>query len=161
MLFLTGKCINFITLAKELIYLILILLISTQVSIHLKPTYAQESNTSISGYITDAVTGEALIGTNILVYKDSLNVNEPPFTGSSANRYGFYVVPALENGTYIFIFRHIGYKSHVREISLVGDTSYRRLHIEMYADSIKLDEIVVEGKKKTISRKSAKALNLL
>jgi outer membrane cobalamin receptor len=101
------------------------LLITTQFSAHLKPSYAQESNFSISGYITDAVTGEA----------------------SSANRYGFYVVPSLEMGMYIFIFRHIGYKTAVRQLSLMGDTSYQTLQIEMYADSIELEEVVVEGKK--------------
>jgi hypothetical protein len=130
-----------------LILLILILLVSTQFSAHLNPTYAQESKVSVSGFITDAVTGEALIGTNILVYKDSLNIKEPPFTGSSANRYGFYAVPSLEKGIYIFIFRHIGYKAAIRELSLIGDTSYQSLHIEMFADSIKLDEVIVEGKK--------------
>ncbi|UCH64782.1 MAG: TonB-dependent receptor plug domain-containing protein [Ignavibacterium sp.] len=130
-----------------MIFLILILLISTQLSIYLNTIFAQESKVSVSGFITDVVTGEALIGTNILVYKDSLNINEQPFTGSSANRYGFYVVPSLERGLYIFIFRHIGYKTTIRQLSLIGDTSYQTLNIEMYADSIKLDEVVVEGKK--------------
>ena len=134
-------------MASELRFIILILFLSTQFLFHLELIYAQNPNISVSGFITDAVTGEALIGTNILVYKDSLNVNEPPFTGSSANRYGFYVVPSLQNGVYIFIFRHIGYKSTVRQLSLLGDTTYQTLHIEMFADSIQLDEVVVEGKK--------------
>ncbi len=108
---------------------------------------AQQKDFNVSGFITDLVTGEELIGTNILIYKDSIDFDAPPLTGTSANRYGFYVVPSLDEGTYIFIFRHIGYKTLIKEINFEGDSTYQILSIEMQQEDIKLEEVVIEGKK--------------
>jgi hypothetical protein len=110
-------------------------------------TIAQQHNFNVSGFITDSVTGEELIGTNILVYQDSIDFNSHPLTGTSANRYGFYAIPSLKKGTYIFIFRHIGYKTVLRELILTGDSTYQTLSVEMLAEDIELEEVVIEGKK--------------
>ncbi|MGB5894951.1 MAG: TonB-dependent receptor [Ignavibacteriaceae bacterium] len=108
---------------------------------------AQQNDYNVSGFITDLVTGEELIGTNILIYKDSIDFDSPPLTGTSANRYGFYSVPSLDEGTYIFVFRHIGYKTLIKQINFEGDSTYRTLSIEMQQEDIKLEEVVIEGKK--------------
>ncbi|MGB5846953.1 MAG: TonB-dependent receptor [Ignavibacteriaceae bacterium] len=108
---------------------------------------AQRNDYNVSGFITDLVTGEELIGTNILIYKDSIDFDSPPLTGTSANRYGFYSVPSLDEGTYIFVFRHIGYKTLIKQINFEGDSTYRTLSIEMQQEDIKLEEVVIEGKK--------------
>ena len=88
---------------------------------------AQQNDYNVSGFITDLVTGEELIGTNILIYKDSISFNSPPLTGTSANRYGFYSVPSLDEGIYFFVFRHIGYKTLIKEITCESDSTYQKL----------------------------------
>jgi len=125
----------------------LILLVNTFLLISAHDFKAQQKNYNVSGFITDAVTGEELIGTNILIYKDSIDFNAPPLTGTSANRYGFYSVPSLEEGTYIFVIRHIGYKTLIKEMEFIGDSTYQTLSIEMQQEDIKLEEVVIEGKK--------------
>jgi outer membrane cobalamin receptor len=125
----------------------LILLVTTFLFFSQQDFIAQQIYFNVSGFITDSVTGEELIGTNILIYKDSIDFNSPPLTGTSANRYGFYAVPSLDEGTYIFVFRHIGYKTLLRQIILSGDSSYYRLSVKMGKEDIELHEIVIEGKK--------------
>ena len=125
----------------------LILLVTTFLLFSSPDFIAQQKDFNVSGFITDLVTGEELIGTNVLIYKDSIDFDAPPLTGTSANRDGFYAVPSLNEGTYIFVFRHIGYKTLIKEINLEGDSTYQTLSIEMQQEDIKLEEVVIEGKK--------------
>jgi len=108
---------------------------------------SQEKNISISGFIYDAITGEALIGTNILVYKDTLNINLDPIYGAAANNFGFYMLPKLNREKYYIIFRYIGYKTAVKEVDLTSLESNLNYNVQLKPVNIKLDEIVVEGKK--------------
>lgn len=113
----------------------------------IKNLFAQQNDYSVSGFITDEITGEELFGTNILIYKSPLDLDAPPVTGTASNRYGFYAVPSLESGIYIFIYKHLGYKTVLKEINLSGDSVYRKHSIGMFAEDIKLEEVLVEGKK--------------
>ena len=112
-----------------------------------KTLIAQNSNFNVSGFITDEVTGEELFGTNILLYQYPLNLNEPPVTGTSTNRFGFYTIPNIDEGGYVIIFRHIGYRPAIKEITFSGDSLFRKLTLELQPENIELEEVVVEGKK--------------
>ncbi|MEO8399660.1 MAG: TonB-dependent receptor, partial [Ignavibacteriaceae bacterium] len=112
-----------------------------------KPVKAQPDKINISGFVKDAVTGEALIGANILIYKDTLNFSLPPFSGAAANSYGFYVIPNVSKSNYYLIARYIGYKTVIREINIQIDKETITINIEMNSVELRLDEVVVEGKK--------------
>jgi outer membrane cobalamin receptor len=109
--------------------------------------FAQTETYTLAGFVKDAVTGEALVGTNILVYDDSLNVSQPPLTGTATNRFGYYAIPSLYNKKYILIFRHLGYKTTIREVYITGRTPSEALSIDMLSENIRLEEIIVEGEK--------------
>jgi len=64
---------------------------------------------TLSGFTTNAKTGEALTGTNVYV--------EQYRTGSSSNAYGFYSL-TLPEGDYTVNYRFIGYESEVTNIRL-------------------------------------------
>jgi hypothetical protein len=108
----------------------------------------QNKEVKISGMITDASTGEALIRTNILLYKDTLSLRSPPFRGAVTNRFGFYVIPDVPPADYFIISRYIGYKTVVRELKINGSENSFRFNIEMEPENIKLEEVVVKGEKK-------------
>ena len=110
-------------------------------------TNAQTKTFTLSGFVKDATTGEVLVGTNILVYYDSLNFNNPPVTGTATNRFGYYVIPSLKTKKYIIIFRHIGYKTSLREIYLKSDRPSETFSIELIPEEIQLNEVIVEGEK--------------
>ena len=110
-------------------------------------SFSQEKEITITGFIYDSVTGESLIGTNILVYKDSINLDSNPTYGSAANNYGYYVLPKLKRAMYFLIYRHIGYKTAIKEIDVTLPETNINFNIQLEPENIKLGEIIVEGKK--------------
>ena len=95
---------------------------------------AQQKST-LSGYITDSKTGEAIIGAKIYVP----NLRQ----GTVTNTYGFYSI-TLEKGTYNFEFSAIGQKTESRSVDLTQDVS---LSLEMGSELSELQEVTVNGKK--------------
>jgi len=96
------------------------------------PVLSQEKYT-ISGYITDAESGEALMGASFQIVELK--------TGSIANAYGFYsiTVPA---GTYTLRYSFVGYKKIEETVSISGDlTKNAALEREMAV----VDEVVVKA----------------
>ncbi|MCF6270094.1 MAG: TonB-dependent receptor [Melioribacteraceae bacterium] len=108
---------------------------------------AQGKNVTISGLITDATTGDQMIGANILVYKDSIDIDNPPFKGTSSNRYGFYVIPNVSKGNYFIIFRSIGFKSKIEEVNITVLSGSLSLNVKMEQEDVELQEIIVRDKK--------------
>lgn len=105
----------------------------------------QSNNLSISGFVKDATTGETLVGTNLLLYKDSLNLDELPYLGTVTNKFGYYVLPNLIKSKYYLITRHIGYRTNVSEIMVAGEQKNVINSIDLYSVEIELEEVVVEG----------------
>ncbi len=108
----------------------------------------QNKDIKISGLITDASTGEALIRTNILLYKDTLSFDNPPLSGAVTNQFGFYVIPDIQPGDYFLIARYIGYKTAVRELNVDDAKPTFSFNIVLEPENIKLEEVVVRGEKK-------------
>jgi len=108
---------------------------------------AQTDSYIISGFVTDAITGEAIVGTNILLFKDSLNFNELPLTGTATNKFGYYVIPSLTTGKYYLVARYIGYKTNIFEISIGGTQQNEIYPIQLSQEDIKLEEVIIEGKR--------------
>jgi outer membrane cobalamin receptor len=109
--------------------------------------FGQQKENIISGFVKDSITGESLVGTNILLYKDSIKVNSPPLAGCSTNRFGYFVIPSLSSGRYFIIVRHIGYKTYVTDINLRGEKIIENLSIQLSPEDIQLEEVIVKGKK--------------
>lgn len=96
--------------------------------------FAQQKST-LSGYITDSKTGEAIIGAKVAV--PSIR------QGTVTNTYGFYSI-TLENGNYTFEISAIGQKTENRNIELTQDIT---LSLEMGSELSELQEVTVNGKK--------------
>ena len=109
--------------------------------------FAQTDRYTLAGFVKDATTGEALVGTNILLYDDSLNLNQPPVSGTATNRFGYYAIPSLQIKKYVLIFRHIGYKTAIREVSISGYTPSESFSVDMVSEEIQLKEVIVEGER--------------
>lgn len=103
-----------------------------------------QNRNNISGYITDAVSGENLSGANIFLFKDTLSLS--PLRKTSSNVQGFYVLPKVESDIYFLLIRYIGYKPELKKIDLKKDI---RLNIEL--SPIDRKEIVIKGKKEDLN----------
>jgi hypothetical protein len=113
-----------------------VLLIPIVLCLFLVKAYSQEKYT-ISGIISDAETGETMIGATI-------SVKELTATGTITNAYGYYSL-TLPKGEYTVVFSYIGYKSIENIISLNED---KRLDYKLSPDSETLEAVVVPQKRK-------------
>ena len=93
-------------------------------------SYGRET---ISGYIRDASTGEALIAANVII--------EELGTGTSTNAYGYYAL-SLEPGVYTLIFSYVGYETVTRVVTLSKGLV---LNIELKELLLELEEVTISS----------------
>ncbi len=106
------------------LFLVLILLFSS--------AFSQETHT-VSGYVKDAESGEALIGATIYLQEQG--------KGAATNVYGFYSF-TVPSGSYHIKISFVGYKDYSSIVDLKDDV---RLNIELSQESDILQEVVVEA----------------
>ena len=98
----------------------------------------------IAGKVTDAQTGEDLIGINVLV--------EGTTQGAATGVDGTYIINNLEPGVYTLIFSGVGYqKQKVTEVRVSSDFT-TRIDIQLSSEAISLETIVVEAKNPMIRK---------
>ncbi|WP_289055607.1 TonB-dependent receptor [Carboxylicivirga marina] len=98
-------------------------------------SYAQNKFT-ISGEVTDAETGEALIG--VTIYTADKTV------GTMTNTYGFYSL-TLPEGEQTVLYSFVGYQTQQRDIKLTANQSIK---IQLAVNETALNEVVVSAEKK-------------
>ncbi|SDR78470.1 TonB-dependent receptor [Christiangramia echinicola] len=98
--------------------------------------YAQTG--SISGTITDAATGEPLLGTNIVVRGTN--------TGASTNESGYYKLD-LEPDDYTIEVFFIGYETLTRDITIESGQDMT-MDFSLNASSSVMDEVVVSANRR-------------
>ena len=114
-------------MTRKIIYLLLIL--SSNI-------YSANKHT-ISGTITDASSGESLIGT-------SISLKEINGTGVTTNAYGYYSL-TLADGNYNLIISYLGYKT--QNIAIVLNEN-KMLNIKLVPNSQQLDEVEITAVRK-------------
>ena len=119
---------NFLRLMRP--FLILFLTFSCLTLSAQKPT-----TYTISGYVADATSGEAMIG--VKIYVPTIN------KGTITNNYGFFSL-TLEEGDYQIQFRSALFPTEIKDIKLFRDIDY---NIELGSSFQNLEEVVVNGKK--------------
>jgi len=107
------------------ILLVFTLLVSTQMS---------RAQSAVNGYVTDATTGETLIGASV----GFPEINR----GASSNTFGYYSITDLRAGTYTLQASFIGYQTLRREITL-GMNETLRLDLALTPSGVELEEVVV------------------
>ncbi len=98
-------------------------------------SYFAQDNHILSGYLTDASSGEVLISSQVSV--PSLKV------GVLTNNYGFYSL-SVPSGIYMIEFKSPGFDIFVKEIDLTIDVV---LNFEFHVKTMELEEVVVSSKK--------------
>ena len=90
---------------------------------------------TISGYVKDAGSGEALPGAAISVKETTI--------GALANQYGFYSL-SLKPAKYLLEIRYLGYKVIEKSIELDNDIT---LNIELVPESKQIEEVVITAER--------------
>ena len=92
-----------------------------------------------SFHFYDEQTQEALIGVNVLVYKD-----DKYLTGNSSDNKGNMSLQSLEKGSYRFQFRYLGYEAIDKVFQISGNGTMK---IPMKPSNFVLSEVVITGLK--------------
>lgn len=87
---------------------------------------------TISGKVTNAETGENLIGANVYIASLSL--------GAITNTEGFYSIEKVPAGTYVIKVSYIGFEPVEEEINITGNMV---LNYELTSTSVLLQDVVV------------------
>lgn len=90
---------------------------------------------TISGYVKDASTGEALIGANVYI-KETLK-------GVQTNQYGYYSL-SVEGGSLTLMSSFIGFNDFINPLVLDKDI---RVNIDLKSKAIETQEVVITGEK--------------
>ena len=88
----------------------------------------------ISGYLRENLTGEALIGVNV--------VTGGLGTGTTTNEYGFYSL-SLSQGTHDVVFSYLGFGEDSRTFDLQKDTV---ISIDLHETSLGMREVVIHAR---------------
>lgn len=91
---------------------------------------------TVSGYVRDAKTGEALIGVNVII-------QELTSTGATTNAYGFYSI-TIAAGNYTAAAQFIGYETRSIAVELTQNT---RVDFEIRENVTQLDVVEVTAEK--------------
>ena len=90
---------------------------------------------TLSGYVKDSKTGEALLGCNVVI--------KELHKGTNTNTYGFYSL-TLDKGNYTLLLNYIGYKDQLIAVDLSRDQT---INIELELFSIETKEVEVKGER--------------
>jgi hypothetical protein len=110
--------------------------------------FGQIQKVNISGLVSDYKSGEALLGANILLYKDSLKQSEM-IRGTASNKYGFFSLPSVDAGEYYIFASNIGYETTIKRVTLTDTSASMRIDIELVEKPYILEEVVVEERRET------------
>ena len=91
-------------------------------------------NVVLSGRVTDATTGEALIG--VTVY------NTQRRAGTTTNSAGHYSITLPSNRAQELVFSYVGYAPETQNLTLTRDT---KLDVQLRQDTQSLSEVQVYG----------------
>lgn len=114
--------------------LIFCLLLLLSPAMRMKSQVGGVQKFTLSGYITDAVSGETLIGANVICLETQ--------TGASTNAYGFFSF-TQSSGEVVLRFSYIGYKTVQKTVTLDRNVE---LNVKLEPQG-QLDEIVVLGER--------------
>ncbi len=106
--------------------------------ISLFTSIAFAQTTRISGIITDAETGETLIGANVFIRETG--------RGMATDRNGYYVINNVGVEPFTLIVSFLGYVQHEQIISLTANQS-EKINLSLKTEVIKLKEVDVTAEK--------------
>ena len=108
--------------------------------------HAQGDRPAIAGTVTDSVSGEVLIGAQVMLAQT--NEDSIPLVGrrgTTTNRYGFYSLPDVAPGRYLLSFRTLGYRTWSTPVSVVQEGADLTVDAGLVQEDIRLAEVVVEA----------------
>ena len=106
---------------------------------------------TLKGRVTDADTGEPLIGANVIIQKTNL--------GAATDLDGYYKIMNITPGLYSVKFSYVGYKTFTKEKVEIKQPGVTEINAALTTDFV-LSEIVVESQR-IIEEKSTNTVRVI
>ncbi|MEX1140392.1 MAG: TonB-dependent receptor [Bacteroidota bacterium] len=113
------------------------------------PLQAQDQSlpVTVSGTVTEAKSGEALLGFHVLAFRDTLGHEDQFLRGVATNKQGYYSLQQLPPGRYIIRVSGVGYGTLVDTLLLFGTEKNIWHSFSLSQTDIRLEEVVVESRR--------------
>jgi outer membrane receptor protein involved in Fe transport len=102
----------------------------------------------IKGKVTDAVTGEVLVGSTIFIKE--LN------TGTNSGLDGSYIIKNIPSGNYSVICSYIGYITNEKSVTILDDEN-KSLNFNLQLQTNELDQVIITAQSEKNSDVSARS----
>ncbi len=121
-----------------------------QVILKEQPVKLHRQLSTVSGIVTDSLTGEWIAGANVVLRGSA----EPAATivqrWCPTNLYGFYALRRVPAGTYTIVIHALGYQTTEIPVIVAGDDPVRQ-DVGLRQEEIVLQEVTVEGHLKALA----------
>ncbi|MBN2279111.1 MAG: TonB-dependent receptor [Candidatus Marinimicrobia bacterium] len=112
----------------------------------------------VKGMITDARTGEPLMGANVVIVN---NDNKSEFFGSASDINGMYLITQVPSGTYTMTVTFISYSKYtVREVK-VSSNRMTKIDAKMEVEAISGQEVIVTADRPAVDVKTANSSQMI
>lgn len=113
---------------------------------------------SVSGLINDLVSKEAVISATVALYTDSIIRKDNFIKGAYSNKFGFYSLPNIENGTYYIVISSVGYNLKMNKLILTN--SDIRENILLESVSLQTQELTVTADRESSPTNSISSISI-
>lgn len=98
-------------------------------------TLALSQNGTITGNVTDAATGESIIGANAVIQGTTV--------GASTDLDGNFTISNVKPGTYTLVISFVTYKSHIVSDLTVESGKKTSVQVQLSEESTELEDVIV------------------
>ena len=100
-------------------------------------SFAQNGSATISGFVFDESSSEAIIGVNVFLEKEQI--------GASTNNSGYYVITDVPQGELKLVASFLGYKTEKRSINVLSGDKKIKVNIFLKPEILETETIVVSA----------------
>jgi hypothetical protein len=117
-----------------------------QVIVKRQESQQQEASATISGTVTDSLSGEWIAGASVLLQDSADGTNKTVLRWCPTNDFGFFSLPRAPFGSYILAVRALGYEN-VSRVATVKPDGNLQCDVGMRPKDIMMQEVTVEGRR--------------
>lgn len=108
-------------------------------------SFSSFAQTTMSGIVTEAKSGEVVIGASIILFHDTTTSFTSPLRGTSTNKFGFFSMPEIPYGKYLFVVRALGYAAVKETVECSEVQPFLKKNIHLEEEAVQLQGVVIEG----------------
>jgi len=122
--------------------------VGNQILLQKRETEPEISAATLAGTISDSLTAEGILGADVLLFSDQDPAK--PYRWCPTNPSGFFSLRNVQEGTYVFRVRRLGYRTINEQVTISPGLSTTH-DVALVEEEILHPEITVEGRRSAFS----------